>query len=149
MHQLTAFRAQLPQSQVGCPSQPRTAHAMFPMLKTVRLAKKYNKLVGAHPGLPDKENFGRRLMDIPPEALHAQMLYQVGSLEAMLKAEGMKLNHIKPHGKLYRMMREAVQPGGGKLSRSHSSLKPGGQVRSSFTHFNDSFLIPISCIRAE
>ncbi|KIW64879.1 hypothetical protein PV04_07183 [Phialophora macrospora] len=81
------------------------------MMKTVRLAKKYNKAVGAHPGLPDKEGFGRRLMDIPPEVLYCQMLYQVGSLQAMLNAEGMKLSHIKPHGKLYRMIKDDEKVG--------------------------------------
>jgi len=81
------------------------------MMKTVRLAKKYNKAVGAHPGLPDKEGFGRRLMDIPPEDLSCQLLYQVGALKAMLDAEGMKLNHIKPHGKLYRMIKDDEKVG--------------------------------------
>lgn len=76
------------------------------MLKTVRLAKKHGKPVGAHPGLPDKEGFGRRFMDIAPEDLAAQVLYQVGALQAMLEAEGMVLNHVKPHGKLYRMIKD-------------------------------------------
>ena len=76
------------------------------MMKTVRLAKKHNKVVGAHPGLPDKEGFGRRLMDIPPEDLYCQILYQVGALKAMLDVEEMRLNHIKPHGKLYRMIKD-------------------------------------------
>jgi UPF0271 protein len=81
------------------------------MMKTVRLAKKYNKAIGAHPGLPDKEGFGRRLMDIPPEDLYCQILYQVGALKAMLDAEGLKLNHIKPHGKLYRMIKDDERVG--------------------------------------
>lgn len=81
------------------------------MVKTVKLAKKHGKVVGAHPGLPDKEGFGRRLMDIPPESLYAQMLYQVGALKAMLDAEGMPLNHIKPHGKLYRMIKDDEKVG--------------------------------------
>ncbi|PKS11148.1 hypothetical protein jhhlp_002909 [Lomentospora prolificans] len=81
------------------------------MVKTIRLAKKYGKAVGAHPGLPDKEGFGRRLMDIPPETLYSQVLYQVGALEAMLRAEGMVLSHIKPHGKLYRMIKDDPKVG--------------------------------------
>lgn len=81
------------------------------MLRTVRLAKKHNVAVGAHPGLPDKEGFGRRFLDIPPHDLHCQMLYQVGSLKAMLDAEGVKLNHIKPHGKLYRMIKDMPEVG--------------------------------------
>ena len=81
------------------------------MMKTVRLAKKHGVVVGAHPGLPDKEGFGRRLMDIPPEDLYCQMLYQVGSLKAMLDVEGVPLNHIKPHGKLYRMIKDDPKVG--------------------------------------
>ncbi|KAK3314114.1 LamB/YcsF family protein [Apodospora peruviana] len=81
------------------------------MMRTVKLAKKHGVAVGAHPGLPDKEGFGRRLMDIPPEDLYCQVLYQVGALQTMLAAEGMKLNHIKPHGKLYRMIKDDPKVG--------------------------------------
>lgn len=76
------------------------------MLKTVKLAKQHGKLVGAHPGLPDKEGFGRRYIDIAPNDIYCQVLYQVGALKAMLESEGMTLNHIKPHGKLYRMVKD-------------------------------------------
>ena len=76
------------------------------MLKTVRLAKKYNKPVGAHPSLPDREGFGRRRIEIDPDDLYCQTLYQIGALVAMLKSEGMELNHVKPHGMMYRMMKE-------------------------------------------
>lgn len=81
------------------------------MMKTVKLAKKHGKAVGAHPGLPDKEGFGRRYMDIPTEDIYCQILYQVGALQAMLAAEGMKLSHIKPHGRLYRMVKDFPEVG--------------------------------------
>lgn len=71
------------------------------MIKTIRLAKLHNVRVGAHPGLPDLFGFGRRQMVIAPEDMYALVLYQVGALVAMLTAEGMQLNHIKPHGELY------------------------------------------------
>jgi UPF0271 protein len=70
---------------------------------TVRLAKKYGVKVGAHPSLPDLQGFGRREMKMRPEELTAAIIYQVGALKGFLEAEGMKLNHIKPHGALYGM----------------------------------------------
>ncbi|PKS10638.1 hypothetical protein jhhlp_002393 [Lomentospora prolificans] len=71
------------------------------MLKTVRLAKQNGVRVGAHPSFPDLGGFGRRRMEIDPEDMYAMILYQVGSLNAILKSEGMELNHVKPHGQLY------------------------------------------------
>jgi 5-oxoprolinase (ATP-hydrolysing) subunit A len=78
-------------------------HASDPMVmrKTIRLAKKFGVKVGAHPSYPDLQGFGRREMKMSREELSACILYQVGALKAFLDAEGMPLNHIKPHGALY------------------------------------------------
>lgn len=73
------------------------------MRKTVRLAKQHGVKVGAHPSLPDLQGFGRREMKIGREELANCLIYQVGALKGFLEAEGMKLNHIKPHGSLYGM----------------------------------------------
>ena len=80
-------------------------HASDPtvMHKTVGLAKKHQVKVGAHPALPDLQGFGRREMKVRPSELLDMLLYQVGALKAFLDAEGMRLNHIKPHGALYGM----------------------------------------------
>lgn len=80
-------------------------HASDPtvMRRTVRLAKAHGVRVGAHPSLPDLQGFGRREMKMRAEELTACVLYQVGALKAFLDAEGMALNHIKPHGSLYGM----------------------------------------------
>jgi UPF0271 protein len=80
-------------------------HASDPMVmrKTVRLAKQHGVKVGAHPSLPDLQGFGRREMKMRPEEITAAILYQVGALKAFLDAEGMPLNHVKPHGALYGM----------------------------------------------
>jgi UPF0271 protein len=59
--------------------------------------------VGAHPSLPDRQGFGRREMAISREELTNCIIYQVGALKGFLEAEGVKLNHIKPHGSLYAM----------------------------------------------
>ncbi|KAI6083530.1 LamB/YcsF, partial [Hypoxylon rubiginosum] len=71
------------------------------MVRTVRLAKKHGVLVGAHPGMPDLLGFGRRQMNVSPEDMYALVLYQVGALAGILAAEGVPLNHVKPHGELY------------------------------------------------
>jgi UPF0271 protein len=78
-------------------------HASDPvvMLSTVRLAKTHGVAVGAHPSYPDLQGFGRREMKMRRDELAAAILYQVGALKAFLDAEGMPLNHIKPHGALY------------------------------------------------
>jgi UPF0271 protein len=75
------------------------------MRKTVRLAKQHCVKVGAHPSLPDLQGFGRREMTIGREELTNCILYQIGALNAFLAAEGVTLNHIKPHGALYGMPR--------------------------------------------
>lgn len=80
-------------------------HASDPvvMWKTVRSAKKHGIAVGSHPGLPDREGFGRREMKVTREEVAALVLYQTGALKSFLDAEGMPLSHIKPHGALFGM----------------------------------------------
>lgn len=73
------------------------------MRATVRRAKAHNVKVGAHPSLPDLQGFGRREMKIGREELANIIIYQVGALTGFLAAEGVALNHIKPHGSLYGM----------------------------------------------
>ncbi len=73
------------------------------MRATVQLAKKHGVKVGAHPSLPDLQGFGRREMKIGREEMANCLIYQIGALVGFLKAEGMELNHIKPHGSLYGM----------------------------------------------
>ena len=73
------------------------------MRNTVRLAKEHNVRVGAHPSFPDLQGFGRREMKIEREELANIIIYQIGAITGFLEAEGMQLNHIKPHGSLYGM----------------------------------------------
>jgi 5-oxoprolinase (ATP-hydrolysing) subunit A len=74
------------------------------MRRTVALAVQHGVAVGSHPGLPDLLGFGRRVMDISPGDLHAAIVYQSGALEAFLRPHGRRLNHVKPHGALYKML---------------------------------------------
>ena len=80
-------------------------HASDPsiMRETVRLAKQHDVKVGAHPSLPDMQGFGRRVMAVTPSEVNDIVTYQVGALNAFLQAEGVSLNHVKPHGALYGM----------------------------------------------
>jgi lactam utilization protein B len=74
------------------------------MHQTVLACKKHNIAIGAHPGLPDIQGFGRREIKMSPEELTAAVRYQVGALKAFLDAENVPLHHVKPHGVLYGMM---------------------------------------------
>jgi len=71
------------------------------MLRVVRLAKRFKVKVGAHPSYPDKENFGRRSMDLPSEVLVRSIQNQIAELVSILKETNVPLNHIKAHGALY------------------------------------------------
>lgn len=80
-------------------------HASDPMVmrETVRAAKRHGVAIGAHPGLPDREGFGRREMKLSRDEVSALVLYQTGALQAFAAAEGIALAHIKPHGALFGM----------------------------------------------
>jgi len=71
------------------------------MRKTIRLAKRHGVRIGAHPGYPDRLGFGRRPMQLSPEETRDYILYQIGALDAFARAEGLRLQHVKPHGALY------------------------------------------------
>lgn len=74
---------------------------------TVRLAKRHGVTVGAHPAYPDMVGFGRRSMACSAEEVENLVLYQVGALAGLCRAEGLEVGYVKPHGALYNdMMRD-------------------------------------------
>ncbi len=73
------------------------------MKKTVGFARRCGVQVGAHPGLPDLAGFGRREMNLTPDEVYCDVLYQIGALKAFVEASGFRLHHVKPHGSLYGM----------------------------------------------
>lgn len=73
------------------------------MNETIQLAKENNVGIGAHPGLPDLQGFGRRKMDIKPKEIYNLVVYQLGALNGFCKIHGARINHVKPHGALYNM----------------------------------------------
>lgn len=73
------------------------------MKATVARAAALNVAIGAHPGLPDLQGFGRRSMNISAEEAYDMVLYQLGALQSFTTAQGVPLYHVKPHGALYNM----------------------------------------------
>ena len=73
------------------------------MRRTVELAAKKGVGLGAHPGLRDREGFGRRIVQLDPEEAFDLTLYQIGALQAFAALQGARLVHVKPHGALYNM----------------------------------------------
>ena len=71
------------------------------MHKTVRLCRQHGVAVGAHPGYPDLVGFGRRAMNVSPEQVADDLLYQIGALKAFCDLEKTPLSHVKLHGALY------------------------------------------------
>lgn len=78
-------------------------HAGSPegILKTLKAAKQHQVAIGAHVAYPDLVGFGRRNMDIASDELTADVIYQIGALQGLAKAVGMKVTYVKPHGALY------------------------------------------------
>lgn len=79
------------------------AHAGDPMVmrETVALALARGVTLGAHPGYPDREGFGRRELGASVAEIEAIVLTQVGALAAVCAASGGRLRYVKPHGALY------------------------------------------------
>jgi len=72
--------------------------------ETIKLALKYKVKVGAHPSFPDKENFGRVILDINEVQLQKSIENQINKVQTALFAQsGMDLNHVKIHGALYNL----------------------------------------------
>jgi len=69
--------------------------------KTIELALEKKVAVGAHPGYPDLQGFGRRSMTMKPDEVFDIVLYQVSAIKGMCESLGGRLHHVKPHGALY------------------------------------------------
>ena len=69
--------------------------------ETLRLAKRFGVNAGAHPSWNDRENFGRKEMNISLEEAEKLVFEQIQILAAIAKEEGLTLTHVKPHGALY------------------------------------------------
>jgi UPF0271 protein len=73
------------------------------MRSTVAMAKQHGIAVGAHPGFPDLVGFGRRELHATAREVEDFVVYQIGALWAIAAAQGVRLQHVKPHGALFNM----------------------------------------------
>jgi UPF0271 protein len=71
------------------------------MDETVAMALSLGVRVGAHPGYPDRENFGRVRMEMSADSIETLVLYQIAALDGFVRSRGGALTHVKPHGALY------------------------------------------------
>ena len=71
------------------------------MERTARLALERGVRIGAHPGYPDRANFGRIEMPMTGEQTEATVLEQIQRLDAVVRRLGGQIVHVKPHGALY------------------------------------------------
>jgi UPF0271 protein len=91
--------------------------------ETIRLAKAHGVAVGAHPGFPDLGGFGRRELNVTPREAEDLVLYQVAAVSGVASAEGVAVQHVKPHGALFNM---AVRNGelAAAIARAVAAINP-------------------------
>ena len=82
-----------------------TAHAgsIESIDRVIQLAKQQGVKIGAHPSFPDREHFGRRVINITPEKLEKSIVEQIELLKQRLELADQSLHHIKMHGALYNL----------------------------------------------
>lgn len=71
------------------------------LVRTCRGAVAHGVAIGAHVGYADLAGFGRRFLDVSPDDLYADVLYQIGALDGIARSVGGRVAYVKPHGALY------------------------------------------------
>lgn len=101
-------------------------HAGDPLVmrRTLRAARAAGVSVGAHPAFPDLQGFGRRPMRLAGDEIEAIVLYQLGALAGMARAEGLAMTHVKPHGALNNMASEDAALAA-SIARAVKAFDPG------------------------
>ncbi|HZU74611.1 MAG TPA: 5-oxoprolinase subunit PxpA [Acidimicrobiales bacterium] len=102
-------------------------HAGGPVLMaaTVRAALQRGVTLGAHPSYDDRLGFGRRALTVAPEQLEADLVYQIGALQALARREGGEVRYLKPHGALYN---QAVDDAGLAATVVRAACQPGWRL---------------------
>jgi 5-oxoprolinase (ATP-hydrolysing) subunit A len=112
----------------GHAGDPRTMKA------TIEQALRWGLAVGAHPGYPDRANFGRLELELPPEAIAASVFEQVRALAEVAADCGAGVMHVKPHGALYnqaatnRVLAQAITDGVARWSRDVALVGLAGSL---------------------
>ncbi len=86
------------------------AHAGDPLtlVKALKQAQESGLAVGAHIGYPDLQGFGYREMNLDDEEIQALVLYQIGAISALAKSYGIEIEHLRPHGALYKQASQDI-----------------------------------------
>ena len=116
------------------------------METVIEFAKKSRVKIGAHPSYPDKENFGRKRVDISYSALYKSLKAQIETLQGVAKNQNMQLHHVKPHGALYNIAAKEKETASvviEVMKRFHVSLKLYVPYRSVIAELALSENIPI------
>src|SRR6266478_1953015 len=87
-------------ANIACGFHAGDASSIF---ATIQAARKRNVSLGAHPSFPDRENFGRTEMNLPPAEVYSAVAYQIGAFHGLARAADGRMNHVKAHGALYDM----------------------------------------------
>lgn len=105
-------------SIVSSANVPCGFHAGDPLslLRTLERAAEHDVVVGAHVAYPDLVGFGRRRMDIASADLEADVIYQIGALEALARTVGTEVRYVKPHGALYNTIADDERQAGAVIS---------------------------------
>jgi len=87
-------------ANIACGFHAGDASSIF---ATIQAARERNVSLGAHPSFPDRENFGRTEMNLPPAEVYSAVAYQIGAFHGLARAADGRMNHVKAHGALYNM----------------------------------------------
>src|SRR5580700_7386662 len=104
------------------------------MKATIEQALRWGLALGAHPGYPDRANFGRRELNLPPEVVADFVFEQVRALAEVASACGACVMHVKPHGALYnqavtnRVVAKAIAGGVARWSRNVALVGLAGSL---------------------
>ena len=104
------------------------------MKATIEQALRWNLAVGAHPGYPDRANFGRRELNLPPRAIADSVFEQVRSLAEIAADCGARVTYIKAHGALYnqaatnRALAQVIADGVARWSRGVTLVGLAGSL---------------------
>jgi len=87
-------------ANIACGFHAGDAASIF---NSIQAALERGVSLGAHPSFPDRENFGRTEMNLPPGEVYSAVAYQIGAFHGLARAAGGRMNHVKVHGALYNM----------------------------------------------
>lgn len=87
-------------ANISCGAHAGDEHSMR---RALQLARDHGVTVGAHPGFPDREHFGREELNLPARVLRDTLREQFETLSKLARAESVRIRYVKPHGALYNL----------------------------------------------